>query len=162
MARGRNSIVDSEDWLGGGGKVLDMMSANTAHLIGSIEPIDEREFNISDPEGRAAYEMFMSEGVVVSVHQTTDENAPPVVGVGCNGDVRWLPREIPVRIPRRFVEILAKSQERKITTKSNPDPSADEGMKTTTRQAQSYPFSVLHDPHPKGRAWLERITRAGC
>jgi hypothetical protein len=65
-------------------------------------------------------------------------------------------------LQRKFVEILARSHERAIRTVENPDKSVEDGMKTLRTQAQPYGFQILHDPHPKGNAWLERVTRQGC
>lgn len=154
--------LHSDEYVDPDDGVLDMMAGNKAHLIASMEVIDEREFNLRTKEGKTEYEEFMQMPMIISVNETTDDNAPPLVPVGDNGDTRWLPRGPKIRIQRKFVEILAKAQERKIKSVRNTDPGAEEGMLTKKRTAQSYGFSVIHDPHPKGRAWLERITRQGC
>lgn len=154
--------LHTDDYLDAEEDVLDMMQANTAHLVANMTTIGEREFDMRAAEGINEYEKFMEMGVVISVNETTDDNAPPLVGVGVNGDVRWLPRGPKIRLPRKFLEVLAKAQERKIKSERNPDPGAEEGMNIKKRNAQAYSFSVIHDPHPKGRAWLERITRQGC
>lgn len=154
---GRRQEIHSTDFVEGEEQVLDMMTASTEHLVRQVleEPIMEREFKTV-----AMYEEFMAQGVVIKIHETTDDNAPWVVPVGVNGDMRHLPRDIPIRIPRKFVECLARSQETSYKTKKNKDPDADQALVPTARRAQCYGFSVLHDPAPQGRAWLERVTRS--
>lgn len=138
--------------------VVDMMTGNTDMLLRQLnDPINEREF-----EDNVEYEEFMQNPIVIRIHETTDKNAPPLVGVGVNGNYRWLPRSVKIRVQRMFVEVLARSHERSIKTVENPDKSVEDGMMTKRTQAQSYGFQVLHDPHPKGNVWLERVTRQGC
>lgn len=125
--------------------------------IPRIETTTEREFK--DVE---AWEKFMAELVVISVHPTTDKNAPPSVPVGNNGLIVWLPRDRKIRIPRSYVERLAQSQELAFTTKRNPDPGADEGMVTHKTAASPFPFSVLQDPSgARGERWLRNVMRRG-
>lgn len=154
-------------------QVLDMMSpGNTAHLIGNLATDEDQqtyrgihamfEFNNKqngkrDDIGRSLeYEAFMVEPVVIELQRTTDKNAPPVVGVGVNGDVRWLPRGVPIRLQRKFLEPLCR-KETSFETKPDHDPGAEVGMKTRLTSAQPYGFSVIQDPNPKGRAWLEHL-----
>jgi len=122
----------------------------------SIQPISEREFK-NDAEGLAAYEKFMAEPVVVKIHSTADKNEPPFADLGLNGVPCPVPRERPVRIPRAFLEVLARSQVRVYTQERNPNPDAAEGMRTQRKTGASYPFQVLEDKNPKGAAWLRRV-----
>lgn len=152
--------------------VLDMMSPNAdamANAVRYIEPVTSLGFvfdkelpkelggGMTSPE----YEAFMQEPVEIKLHQSTDKNAPWAVFVGINGDNRWLPRGVALRIQRKFVERLAQSQERTFETKDNPDPAADVGKTVLSRQANPYEFSVLRDPNPKGRRWLANMLRQG-
>lgn len=123
-----------------------------------IQPVTDREFNTLDEEGKTAYEAFMNERIVIRIHETTDKNEPPYAFVGDNGDCVWIPRARPVRLPRKFVETLARSQVRAYHQQRDPNPNADEGMQTFRRVGASYPFSVIEDKNPRGRAWLARVT----
>lgn len=136
--------------------VLDMMIASNEHLIRQAleEPIDEALF-----KSIVEYEKFMAQGVVIMINETTDKNAPPVVPCGVNGDFRWLPRGVKVRVPRKFVEVLANSQETRYKTVANRDSEADNAMKEMATTAQCYGFAVIRDPDPKGPRWLERIMK---
>lgn len=118
-----------------------------------VDPVGEREF-----KDIAEYEKFMAEQVVIRIHSTPDKNEPPAAFIGENGAGVWIPRNVKVRLPRSYVETLARSQSRSYRTDRNPDPNADEGMVTKTTSGACYPFEVLQDPNPRGRAWLQRVT----
>lgn len=137
--------------------VVDYRKLKFQLVQGNITPIGEREF-----QDVVKMELFMQELLTIVVNKTSDKNAPPAVGVGVNNDQVWLPRGQKISIPRYFVEVLASRQERHFRTFRNEDPNADEGMKTMTENTQPYSFQVLHDPNPKGQAWLERVSREGC
>jgi hypothetical protein len=162
MGRGPAKAVHSDELsLYGNGdaelNVLDMMESN-AHLpISHIEAITEREFT-----DMAEYEKFMEEPVVISVNETTDKNAPWVVPIGVNGDFRYLPRGIPIRVPRKFIERLAQAQETRLSTKQNTDHESSNAMRVTAKTASAYGFSVLRDPNPRGPSWLQRVYRQSC
>lgn len=157
MARNQSSQRDTMDFAPDN-DVLDMMSGNLDMLLAQLNsPINEREF-----KDMVEYETFMHDPLVIRIHETTDKNAPPLVGSGVNGDYRWFPRGVKIRVQRKFVEVLARSHERSLKTIENPDKSVEDGMITRRSQAQPYGLQVLHDPHPKGNVWLERVTRQGC
>lgn len=134
---------------------FDQLKRNT---LLQIDPVSDREFKTATAEGRLEYEKFMEEPIVIKIHETTDKNEPPYAFIGDNGVTVWVPRNRPVELPRKFVETLARSQVRAYTQERDPDPHADEGMRTKRSVGASYPFQVLRDPNPKGRAWLARVT----
>lgn len=131
-------------------------SANYAY--GSkVEPITEREWKTAEEAER-----FYNERLDIEVHQTNDKNAPLFAEAGVNGHMVWFPRGVAVRgVPRKFVESLARSQDRTYKTMQVSNPNADDQMRTTTSKASCYGFSVLRDPNPRGRSWLERVMREG-
>ena len=120
-----------------------------------IMPISEREFT-----DNIELSKFMEEELVIKVHETSDQNAPPWVPVGCNGEQVWLRRGTKIRIPRKFVECLTR-YDTAFTSVMVADPNADEGRVQRPRAYQAYPFEVLHDPSQKGKAWLSRVMRGG-
>lgn len=127
----------------------------------SIQPVNEREFP-STAEGKLEYEQFMRQPVTIRIHKTSNPNDIPSVPVGLNGVQAWLPRDKPIKIPRAFVEVLAQAQVRNYRQERESDPDAAEGMRTRRYGGLEYPFEVIHDPHPKGRAWLNRIVHGGA
>ena len=121
-------------------------------MMSGIEVITEREFaNVLD------YELFMHDVVVVRIHPTSDVRAAPFVFVGVNGDSRWLPRDLPVKLQRKHVEVLARSKEMQIRTQETRDPNADDRSVVRRTTSSPYGFELMWDKHPKGRAWLSRV-----
>lgn len=127
-----------------------------------MKAVDQPIATVGDREFKNTVEMeaFLQEEVMLRIHPTNDVNAPPFVPVGCNGDQVWLPRGKAISIPRKFIESLAR-YEAALTTEQQQDPNADNGYLQRTRASQPYPFAIIQDRHPKGRAWLERIMRGG-
>lgn len=130
---------------------------NTLRLgAAAIEVAKEVEVRSS-----ADIEAFMQDELVIVIHKSTDKNAVERVPVGVNGETAWLPRDMKLRIPRKFVERLARAQEATFRTDDNPDPRMDEGKIIRRTNGQVFPFQVLHDPSPRGAAWLAKVTREG-
>lgn len=106
----------------------------------------------------AADEKFMADELVIRLGTTTDENARPYATVTINGPQNRanIPRGIPVRIKRMYVEVLARMKETRYKQITNPmDPEA--GNELHPNHAQAYNFEVLKDPSPIGAEWLDRI-----
>lgn len=159
-------VFDPED------RVIDFMQSgmDSASRIRHLEVISTREFGYEEIIGKDGlanagrsmeFEAFMETPVVIQISEAPDENASPVVFVGVNGDNLWLPRGVPLRIRRKHVERLAQSAERKYRTdrKQNTDGESINEQPPTSRNHQSYTFSVLKDEHPFGRRWLMRVTK---
>lgn len=121
-------------------------------MMSGIEVITDREFNNS-----VEYEQFMQDHMVVRIHPTSDVRAAPAVFVGVNGDSRWLPRDRPVKLQRKFVEVLARSKEMHLRTEETQDPNSDDRNVIRRHTNSPYGFEVMWDKHPKGRAWLSRV-----
>lgn len=154
---GRTAATENTDYLNRDlAAVVDFMETPTGGV--SMEGISDREFDMASAEGRLAYEKFMNEPVVVKIHKTSDQNEPTVADLGLNGARIAVPRDVPVRLRRAFVEVLARSQMRGYSQQRNPNPMADEGMVTKRHGGASYPFQVIEDKNPRGRAWLQRVT----
>lgn len=131
-------------------------SANYA-FGGKIELVSEREWKTAEEAER-----FYNERLDIEINQTSDRNAPLFAEVGVNGHMVWFPRGTRINhVPRKFVEALARSQDHSYRTIQEKNPDADNQMRTTRVRATAYGFSVLRDPNPKGRAWLERVMREG-
>lgn len=117
-----------------------------------IEPISKD----ADFKKIAADEKFMNELVTISIHTSPDENQPNHVIVNCNGTNQLIIRGVPIRVKRKYVEILARMKETKYR-QSTPNPAAPDEIQMHSRSGQVYPFEVLEDPNQKGRAWLNHV-----
>ena len=156
---GRNYANEAfiEDHVDGEEKVIDMMQGTAPGF--HLEVIPENVFR--EFKDRESYEAFMREPVVIKFAESRDKNEPPLIFVGVNGAQRWCPRNKPIRLPRYFIERLAQAQEMRFETLPTNDDTIDNRMVTKRHSAASYSFSILHDPNPSGRRWLQRVTREG-
>lgn len=134
------------------------MSKNkmTGIEINDDAPVIETVAETKDFRELAAEESFMNELVTVLVHATTDENQPPQVIVNCNGMNQPILRGYPTEIKRKYVEILARMKETKYS-QFTPNPSEPDRIVMQARHGLSYPFDVVEDKNPRGRAWLNNV-----
>lgn len=134
------------------------MSKNkmTGIEINDDVPVIETVAETKDFRELAAEESFMNEIVTVLVHATTDENQPPQVIVNCNGMNQPIMRGYPTEIKRKYVEILARMKETKYS-QFTPNPSEPDRIVMSARHGLSYPFDVVEDKNPRGRAWLNNV-----
>lgn len=108
----------------------------------------------------ASNEAFMNERVKIRLATTTDLNAPPyaIVTVNSAQNRVVIPRGEVVDVKRMHVEILARMRETRYTqpflTNLNDVEKANH---LVARHSMVYPFEVIEDKNPKGRAWLENI-----
>lgn len=128
-----------------------------------IDVIDQQSIDmINDDRDLASLardEAFMAERIQIRLATTTDPNAPPYAIVTVN-DVHnrvVIPRGQPVFIKRMHVEVLARMRETRYTQPTRNPMDPETGNYLLPHHAQVYPFEVLQDPNPRGRAWLERV-----
>lgn len=119
-------------------------------------PVVETVAESVDFRQLAASEAFMNELVTVMVHSTTDENQAPHVIVNCNGTNQPIIRGVPTKIRRKYVEILARMKETKYT-QHTPNPAAPDVSELRARHGLAYPFDLIDDANPRGRAWLQNV-----
>jgi len=101
-------------------------------------------------------EAFMNEMVTVMVHSSTDENQSPHVILNCNGTNQPLMRGVPSTIRRKYVEILAHMKETKYSQVTR-NPAAPDQIDMIARHGLAYPFEMMEDANPRGRAWLNSV-----
>lgn len=101
-------------------------------------------------------EAFMNEMVTVMVHSSTDENQSPHVILNCNGTNQPLMRGVPSTIRRKYVEILAHMKETKYSQVTR-NPAAPDQIDMVARHGLAYPFEMMEDANPRGRAWLNSV-----
>ena len=107
----------------------------------------------------AAELAFMEEYVDVMVHESTDENAAPVVDVYVNGTPQWFVRGQSQKVKRKFVEVLANARQTSIKTNVHQD-SENVYNRINKHTALRYPFS-MQDSNPRGQAWLRNLLAKG-
>ena len=120
------------------------------------QPLIETLAESGDFSQELASEVFMNELLEIEVSTTTDENAPPWVMLNVNGVAQPIRRGYPIKVKRKYVEVLARMKETKYT-QMTPNPMEPENIVMDPRTGYVYPFTVLHDPNPRGRGWLDHI-----
>lgn len=96
---------------------------------------------------------FMEEPVKVMVHESTDENAQPIVDVYCNGVPQRFVRGMEQVVKRKFVQILINARTTSVRTRTGVE-GGNVINQLTRHTAVRYPFSVIEDRNPRGGAWL--------
>jgi hypothetical protein len=104
----------------------------------------------------AADEAFMHELVTINVHPTTDENSPPYVILSVNGTNCPVPRGRTVDIKRKYVEVLARMKETRYN-QIQGDSGRPDDLQLVARTGLCYPFDMIEDKNPRGRAWLSKV-----
>lgn len=101
-------------------------------------------------------EAFMNEPVTITLQDTADENAPPHIMLSVNGTTQPLMRGVPTVVKRKFLEVLARCKESKYSQRAS-NPMEPDRIEMITRTAFAYPFELVEDKNPKGRAWLKAV-----
>jgi hypothetical protein len=65
-------------------------------------------------------------------------------------------RGVPTDVKRKYVEILARMKETRYSQHTN-NPSAPDQIEMRARHGLSYPFDLVEDKNPRGRAWLNHV-----
>lgn len=127
------------------------------------EPLVEPERNLAGFKEKANLMAFYEEKLEVTIMDSADPNPEPYVFLSVNGrgpmpyGSSWVPRNVPVKMARKYVEVLARA---KTTTQRTFETTDHEGARTMGIKRTNtlrYPFSVSHDPNPRGRAWLQNL-----
>jgi hypothetical protein len=142
---------------------------NQSHDMPASGPIDRTEFldnfEILDREvPKAALDAaaFFEEELEVEILPTENPNAEAVIQLQCNGVNQFLVRGVPAFIKRKYVEILARAKTENVATPEFIDANGNRSTRVTKSQGLRYPFRVLQDRNPQGRAWLENVMRQGA
>jgi len=134
----------------------------------AIDAVEDREAEIvvADPSLAAKDYLeelkFNEDLLTIFLHRGREKFAPQLLDFYVNGLVCWIPVEQRVRVRRKFVEVMARSQPMDVRTESHMVENSQEAA-TINRIHRSlsinYSFSVIHDPSPKGAEWLAKIMR---
>jgi hypothetical protein len=101
---------------------------------------------------------FMEELVTVVVHKSHEKNAEAVVTIWNDGRSQPFVRGVPNMVKRKFVECLARAKLTVFDQDVHVDRSTGEGVnRMIPNTGLKYPFDVIQDKNPRGRAWLQSI-----
>lgn len=117
------------------------------------------EIDVVSSMDEATALLFAEDKLTIVIHNSNERHQEDPVPVGVNGRMAYVKRGQNTIMPRKYVERLLRAQsdsvEQDITAREEADFN-----RLTIRPTQRYPLSVLHDPHPNGRAWLQSITQS--
>jgi hypothetical protein len=133
-----------------------MAKNNSGILLGDEEGVIEPVTGNQDFKKLVDDEAFMNEVVTVHVHASANENDSPHVILNVNGTNQPVVRGVPTPMKRKYLEVLARMKETRYSQRVQ-NPSEPDRIETIPRTAQVYPFDLVEDKNPKGRAWLSHI-----
>lgn len=126
------------------------------HQTSSIEAIDKM------PDKDYMKELQFNEDILtIRLERSSEKYAPKHVQVACNGQTLWLQVGKEIKIARKFVEILAESKPMDVVTDVIEKEGQDPINNINRHVRAAHPFSVIHDPSPKGAAWLTWLMNRG-
>jgi len=106
---------------------------------------------------KAAILAFMNEVVTVVVHTTTDKHEPQFVQLWNDGRFQLIPRGIETPVKRKFIEVLARMKGDSYGNVEYRDAEGNLTYKYPKQTGLRFPFAVVNDPNPNGRAWLQGV-----
>ena len=119
-------------------------------------PVIETLSESTDFRALASEESFMNELVTINVHSTPDENQAASLVVNVNGTNQPIIRGYPTMVRRKYVEVLARMKETKYNQITR-NASAPDQIDMVARHGLCYPFDLVEDTNPRGRAWLQHV-----
>jgi len=116
------------------------------------------------PVSKGKLEMlaFMNELVVVQVHEDNSNYPEPLVQTWNDGRLQIFIRGQEVTCRRCFVEVLARAKPVQYANVEYVDAEGNRAVKWPKRTGLKYPFTIVRDDNPNGRAWLKKILAEGA
>lgn len=136
------------------GRLDDFMAKRRSDLY--IEPVAPALFN-----DIAAELAFLEEYVIIEIHETMDPQAELVIHLAINGRSVYLARGRHEIVKRKYVEQLLRAKPQTVKTQVAKGNDGDYVNRTIKSAAMKYPFAIVRDDNPKGRAWMKKILQEG-
>jgi len=100
---------------------------------------------------------FMEDVMTIRLEKTGEKNAPKWHQFSVNGVTEWVQPGMPWKLKRKYVEVIARAVPWDIQTETG-SPQDEHPKNNLVRNPRSrFPFSVIHDPSPRGAEWLTKI-----
>lgn len=138
-------------------KMFDIPEIGKGEVIPSVGEGD-RNF-----EEAIRQEAFMAEFVTIRMHIDTTPGKLPMVMPQVNGVNQPIPKGVPVRIRRKYLEILARNKREdyeQVAMSMEDVVRLPENVNTNRMVGTSMlidGFEVIEDKNPIGREWLNKI-----
>ena len=105
------------------------------------------------------FERFMHEIVSVQMMPQNNENDHKFAEITVNGQYRCLMMGEQYDIPRTHLAVLANAKSMRVEQEKLVNPDGSIGFREKAVLRQMYPFTVAHDPNPKGGVWLMKLLK---
>lgn len=105
------------------------------------------------------FEKFMHEIVTVQMMPQANENDHKFAEITVNGHYRCLMMGEQYDIPRTHLAVLAAAKSMRVEQEKTVNADGSMGFKEKAVLRQMYPFTVAHDPNPRGAAWLMKLLK---
>jgi hypothetical protein len=146
---GKKENIVAANQVGDGLTIPEIMTA------GAIET--ENDFGVWNMDA-VQLEAFMHEKVQILVFESQSEEDLPMVDPSVGGIRQPIVRGVPTWVKRKYIEALARSV-RSSYVQRRRDPGDPASLMMVPTHRQCYPFTVIQDPNPNGRAWLEALKQ---
>jgi len=105
---------------------------------------------------QAELETFMNQLLTIYIHPSSNKEDNPVLVPSCNGTTQPIIRGQNSKVKRKYVEILARNRHTGYEQETL-DATKPHKYVMTPCMVVKDPFTVRHDPHPRGSDWLYSI-----
>lgn len=105
----------------------------------------------------AAMLQFLDEPVTVNIAETSEPGAENPVVLWVNGRSCVIPRGRDMTVRRMYVELLLRAKPEGINTRITRDGDGNVKNHVDKTRALKYPFAIVHDTNPRGRAWAQKV-----
>ena len=152
MGRPRKAVDATDFQIGQPGTV-------TMPLTGApvLERPDIQVVDGPDWKDKASILDFMNDVLLVEVATTTDKYEPQFVQLWNDGRIQVIPRGIPTHVKRKYVEVMARMKMESFRNEEYRDMDGNNSVRWPKTSGLRYPFAVIEDPSPNGRAWLRSV-----
>jgi len=142
------------------------------HVVREPEVIEPGDASILDNKDYLDELAFMEQEVVIRLEKSTEKNSATVFPVWVNGkgcelkgqdgkwyEVTYIPVDLEVTTKRKYLEVIIRAKIDTVETDvvENPGTDPDNRVKRFTSAVHS--FSIIHDPDPRGIAWVRELRR---
>jgi uncharacterized protein (DUF2344 family) len=112
-------------------------------------------------EDHAAALAFAEEHIIINIAESSNPADENPVMVSNNGRAVYLMRGRDEVVKRKYVEQLMRAKPVGVKVKVVRDVDGEIQNRTIRTTALKYPFSIVRDDNPLGRAWQRKIMSEG-
>lgn len=117
---------------------------------------------MNDTQAYLAELAFNEEVLTIRLERSAEKNPPSLKDFSVNGATEWVPFGQPYKIKRKFVEVIARSQPYDVQTEVVEEYGRDPMNRVIRTSRTKFPFSVIHDPNPRGFDWLTKLLQSAA